>query len=82
MQIEVYMDDEDKEQWYQITELYNATIKNQSLATELKNKTALFWQNIIEKYGVLRNKQLHVDQVQGTINSWSGLSELKYKSYY
>jgi len=79
MEILVYMDDDDKSRWYEITELYNDAISDPSKSIELKNKTAMFWHDTIEKYGVLRNKQLTINQVHGTILSWVGVSELKNK---
>ena len=79
MEILVFMDETDKQRWFDITEMYKKTLKDQSLASELKKETAFFWHDMIEKYPVLRNKQLHVDQVKGAILSWTSVGELKRK---
>lgn len=77
MELLVYLDEDDKNAWYEITEMYNKVLKDQTLATELKNKTAMFWHLMIEKYPVLRNKNLNVNQVNGTISCWTSVSELR-----
>jgi hypothetical protein len=79
METLVYMDEEDKASWFKITELHNEAIKDQNLVPILKQKTSDFWYNMIEKYGVLRNKQLTVNQQAGTICSWVSQGELYRK---
>ena len=83
MEILVYMDEEDKEAWHIVAELYNDAVKQirathePTIQTDLKQKTAEFWHNRIEKYGVLRNKQLTVDVKNGTICCWTSPVELR-----
>jgi len=77
MEILIYMDDDDKDAWFAITEFYNKAMHEQSLVPELRKKTAMFWHDMIEKYPVLRNKQLHVDAVNSTISMWTSQIELR-----
>ena len=87
MEILVYMDDEDKNRWFEVSEEYNAAIVQtrncrepqtlKQMKKNLQKTTQSFWHDMIEKYGVLRNKQLNVDAVNGTISCWTSVSELR-----
>jgi len=87
----VFMDESDREAWAEIAQFNNDAIvairkakeaklsPDINLAKELKKMTNLFWQNLIEKYPVLRNKQLNVDELNGTIRCFTSYSELRKK---
>lgn len=64
--IRVYLDDEDKEKWQEVTK--------GSL-----NKDA-FFREMIDKYNILYNKKLAISQTQGFIFEWETVQELaKYR---
>ena len=91
METLVFMDSEDKEAWLEVTEFHNAAVAatrkakaaklqpDVNLAKTLQKMTQKFWHDIIEKYGVLRNKQLTIDQINGTINCFTSNTELRKK---
>lgn len=76
----VICDEEDKRNWQAIVDAREETKMGNSTPQNLQKLTTQFWLNMIDKYRILYNKRIAINQSQGYIFEWESPSELaKYK---
>lgn len=72
MKIIVYLDEEDLISWKEVKDLEILSVENKEEISNYNTCKRNFWKCLLDKYTILRNKQIYINPEYGCVYDISG----------
>gem|GEM_PF-3634213 len=66
------MDQEDLDKWKKVENLYALFVSDKKYGLEYVKERGIYYSYILNKYGVLKNRQIYMDPIKGYIYDLMG----------